>query len=63
MPSRFTTKEIWRHNGAIGQARFIEVSANAIATLPTATKAARDIAEQLAVLASILRKQLKERNE
>lgn len=63
MPSRFTRKQIWRHNGAVGQARMAEMSMLAIATLPTATPAARATADQIASLARQLRRQLKERDE
>jgi len=63
MPSRFTRQQIWRHNGAVGQARMAEMSMLAIATLPTATSAARATADQIASLARQLRRQLKERDE
>lgn len=63
MPSRFTRKQIWRHNGAVGQARMMEMSALAIVTLPTVTRSAAATADQIASLARQLRRQLKERDE
>lgn len=63
MPSKFTGQQIWRHNGAAGQARFIEVSARTISTLSTATPTAKAIAAKIADMARALGKELKERDE
>ena len=63
MPSRFTSKQIWRHNGAIGQARFIRNSAEAISLLYTVTPRGQSLACEIVRVASQLMAELKERDE
>ena len=58
---KYTRQEIWRHNGALGQATMIRRCAESIAALPTTTGTARDLANQIANLAMSLQHSLKER--
>ncbi len=37
----------WRHYGAIGQARFAEITISAIVTMPTATEEAQSLAARI----------------
>ena len=57
----YTRKQIWRHNGALGQAVMIRRSAESIAALPTTTDTSCDLANQVANIAMSLTHSLKER--
>jgi hypothetical protein len=61
--SRFTTKEIWRHNSFSGHARMMHSQAIGIRCARTTKPAAQMIARQIEELALELLDALKERNE
>lgn len=61
--SRFTRKEIWRHNGFAGSARMTQAQMAAIQSSSTTTKRTKQLAVQIEALAVELAGSLKERAE
>lgn len=63
MPSRFTRREIWRHNGLLGSTRFAMNAVANVLSARTTTKEAKATAAKIDTLLRQLLSELKTRDE